>query len=530
MLEARIMGSYVNPRFKNFQNSLNSKIYVDKSNLIIKTNEIIDTEDRYICISRPRRFGKTMAANMLAAYYGIKHDASVLFDDLAISQHSTYYEHLNKHDVIMVDMQVFLDKTNSVEEMINELQSNIIEELQESHPEIEYKKPNDFIKVLYDTYYATERPFIILIDEWDCLFREYKADIESQKKYLKFLRLWLKGKDYVGFAYMTGILPIKKYGSHSALNMFDEFSMTEPSQFLDYFGFNHSEVEALAVEYNVDFDEVKKWYNGYFVDLGTPIYNPKSVTSSLKRGRFSSYWSKTETYEALKDYIKLDFDELKEKVTLMLAGANIAIETESFTNDMTTFHSADDVLTLLVHLGYLSYNFEENTVRIPNEEIRGEFVTSIKSLKWLDVVDALRDSDKLLQAIWNNESDVVAAGVQKVHEQNTSILKYNDENALSCVISLAFYSAKNYYTIIREFPSGKGYADLVFVPYKKSIDKPVLVVELKWNKTVGGAIAQIKERNYLSALEDYQGDLLLVGINYDKDTKQHECHIESWKI
>jgi len=277
-------------------------------------------------------------------------------------------------------------------------------------------------------------------------------------------------------------------------------------------------------------NEMEKWYNGYFVDLGTPIYNPTSVTECLERKVFSSYWNKTETYEALKDYIMLDFDELKEKITLMLSGVSLAVEAESFANDMITFDSADDVLTLLIHLGYLSYNFEEKTVRIPNEEVKREFVTSIKSLKWTGVVNALRESDKLLQAIWNKEVDVVAAGVQQVHEQSTSILKYNDENALSCVISLALYSAKDYYTTFRELPTGKGYADLVFVPYKKSIDKPALVVELKWDKAVQGAIAQIKEKNYLSTLTEYQGNLLLVGINYDKTTKHHECLIESWEI
>ena len=348
--------------------------------------------------------------------------------------------------------------------------------------------------------------------------------------YLDFLRLWLKDQVYIGLAYMTGILPIKKYGNHSALNMFREYSMTEPRKFLDYFGFNEAEVKELTLEYGMDMCEMEKWYNGYFVDLGTPIYNPTSVSECLESKVFSSYWNNTETYEALKDYITLNFDDLKEKVTLMLSGISIPIEPRSFTNDMTTFNSADDVLTLLVHLGYLTYNFEKSIVQIPNEEVKSEFVVSIKSLKWKGVVNALNDSDQLLQAIWNNKADIVAEGVQKVHEQNTSILKYNDENALSCVISLALYSAKNYYTIFREFPSGKGYADLVFIPYKKTIDKPALVVELKWDEAASGAISQIKEKNYLSALEAYKGDLLLVGINYKKDTKHHECIIEEWKM
>jgi len=223
----------------------------------------------------------------------------------------------------------------------------------------------------------------------------------------------------------------------------------------------------------------------------------------------------------------LDFDGLREKVTLMLAGGSIPIDTRSFTNDMTTFATADDILTLLVHLGYLTYYFEEKTVRIPNEEVKGEFVTSIKTLKWNNVVNALHQSDKLLQAIWNGDADVVAKGVEQVHEENTSILAYHDENALSCVISLALFGAKDYYTIVRELPTGKGYADLVFIPRKKYADKPAIVIELKWDKEVAGAIQQIKEKNYISALDEYKGNLLLVGINYTKAEKLHTCVIES---
>jgi len=521
------MGRHVNPGIRKFQISLNSEIYVDKSNLIAKTNALIDTQQRFICISRPRRFGKTMAAEMLAAYYGCGNDASALFEDLTISQHPTYHEHLNKHDVIMINMQVFLSKINVVEEMLNELQRKITKELQKAYPEIEYEEPDDFTQVMYDTYDATERPFVILIDEWDCLFREYKDDVESQKKYLDFLRLWLKDQEYVGLAYMTGILPIKKYGTHSALNMFNEFSMTRPYHFLDYFGFKNSEVEELSQAYNMDFDVIKKWYNGYFVDRDQPIYNPRSVKSCLLNKEFDNYWTDTETYEALKDYIKLNFDGLKNKIAQMISGYDITINPHKFTNDMTTFNSVDDVLTLLIHLGYLTYNFEQATVRIPNEEVKGEFINSIEDLDdWSSVVNTIQKSHQLLQAIWNKEADVVAEAVQKVHEQNTSILEYNDENSLSCALSLALYAATDYYTIIRELPAGKGYADLVFIPRKKHQDKPAMVVELKWNKEAEGAIAQIKKKNYPSTLEEYQNNLLLVGINYEKKEKIYDCVIE----
>ena len=521
------MGKYVNPGTGNFQMSLNSEIYVDKSNLIAKTNALFRTKQRFICLSRPRRFGKTMAVEMLAAYYGVGEEASLLFENLKISEHPSYEKHLNKYNVLMINIQVFLSQTKSATAMIDMLQTTVINELFEEYPDLKYRNKGNFIQVMSDVYSGTKRPFVILLDEWDCLFREYKNDKESQKDYLDFLRLWLKDQEYVGLAYMTGILPVKKYGSHSALNMFDEYSMTDPGKFIDYFGFKDFEVEKLTTEYNVDLEEMKKWYNGYFVELGNPILNPRSVTASLDRKQFSNYWNKTETYEALRDYIMLNHDGLKDKITLMLAGESIEVDIRFFTNDMTTIESADDVLTLLVHLGYLTYNYENKTVRIPNEEIKDEFVTSIKSLKWDNVVEAINDSKKLLQAVWNKEADVVAQGIAKVHEQNTSILQYNDENSLSCVISLALYGANEYYTIIRELPTGKGYADLVFIPRKKYADTPALLVELKWDQTVKSAIDQIKNRNYISALDEYRDNLLLIGINYDKKDKTHTCIIKS---
>ena len=394
------MGQYVNPGNRNFQISRNSEIYVDKSMLIEKTNAALDTEKRFICVSRPRRFGKTMAANMLAAYYGRNQDASPLFDDLVIATSKDYKLHLNQHDVIMLNIQTFLSRSANVTEMLDLLRKKVSEELMKAHPEIIYGQPEDFMEVMFDTFHHTQQPFVILLDEWDCLFREYKGDLEAQKEYLDFLRLWLKGQPYVGLAYMTGILPIKKYGSHSALNMFSEFSMTSPRQFINDFGFTASEVKALAHKYKVDFEEIKKWYNGYFTDREMPIYNPTAVVESLMSKEFESYWSNTETYEALKDYIKLDLGNLKEKVTELIADGEIKIEIRSFANDMTSIYAADDVLTLLVHLGYLTYNSAEQSVRIPNKEVKAEFIAAIKSLKWEHVAASLKEADTVLNGIW----------------------------------------------------------------------------------------------------------------------------------
>lgn len=387
-----------------------------------------------------------------------------------------------------------------------------------------------------DVYSYTKHPFVILIDEWDCLFREYQQNQEAQKKYLDFLRFWLKDKEYVALAYMTGILPIKKYGSHSALNMFTEYSMTDPGNLAEYFGFTETEVQKLCEKYEMNFEEARAWYNGYHLishEGGTrkvySMYSPKSVVEAMQKRKFGTYWNQTETYEALKVYIQMNMDGLKDAIVQMLAGSNIRINTGTFSNDMTTFATKDDVLTLLVHLGYLTYDNEKETVEIPNREVSQEYVNAISTMDWTEVIRSVQTSRELLEALWQMDSEKVAKGIEQAHKE-VSILTYNDENSLSCTINLAFYFAREYYTVIRELPGGKGFADICFIPRKIHMDKPAVVIELKWNKSAEGAIQQIKDKQYIEALKDYHGNLLLAGIDYDKKTKQHSCIIEKWNM
>lgn len=524
------MGSYLNPGNKGFCESLNSAIYVDKSMLIKRTNQVLNTRQKFMCVSRPRRFGKSMAADMLAAYYDRDVDSSELFDKLAISREESCKKHLNQYDVIKINMQEFLSAAGSVGEMLSMLQSRIILDLKRKYPD--YADSNHLIFVMQDIFAYTKHLFVILIDEWDCLFREYRQNIEAQKQYLDFLRAWLKDKEYVALAYMTGILPIKKYGSHSALNMFTEYSMTDPGNLAEYFGFTEREVKALCTEYHMNFEEAKAWYDGYQLvshtekgNLCHSMYSPKSVVESMLRHRFGTYWNQTETYEALKIYIQMDMDGLKDAVVRMLAGEGIPVNIGTFSNDMTTFAIRDDVLTLLVHLGYLTYDSIDETVRIPNKEVSQEYVNAIRTMDWHEVIASVEASRKLLEALWAMDGKTVAEGIDRAHRE-ISILQYNDENALSCTIHLAFYFAREYYTIIREFPSGKGFADICFLPRKLYAEKPAVVVELKWDKDVYGAIEQIKNRQYVEALKDYQGNILLAGISYEKKTKEHTCVIE----
>lgn len=526
------MGSYLNPGNALFKMAVNSQIFVDKSMLIDVTNRYLNTMQRFICVSRPRRFGKSVAADMLAAYYDRSVDSSALFEHLGISSQKSYGIHLNQYDVVKLNMQEFLSGTKNVDEMLERIQKFLIFDLLDAYHQVRFRDEKSLIQVMKDVYSHTGHPFVILIDEWDCLFREYKHSEEAQKKYLDFLRAWLKDQSYVALACMTGILPVKKYGSHSALNMFTEYSMTEPGDMAPYFGFTKDEVQTLCETYQMNYEEARAWYDGYGLiqhskdgDICYSMYSPKSVVEAMLRHKFGTYWNQTETYEALKLYIQMNLDGLKDAVVQMLAGETVPINTGTFANDMTSFSSKDDVLTLMVHLGYLTYDSENETVAIPNKEVSQEYINAISTMGWHEVMDAVQASRKLLQALWNMDADTVAQGIEQAH-QEISILQCNDENALSCTINLALYFARKYYTIIRELPTGKGYADICYIPRKLYADKPAIVVELKWDKTAEGAIAQIKEKQYVNALKEYRGNLLLAGINYDRETKKHYCIIE----
>lgn len=519
------MGIYLNPDNTDFYNAVNhSQIYVDKTNLIGYTNKVLFGEQKFICVSRPRRFGKSMAANMLTAYYSRGCDSRELFSHLKIANTESFKKHLNQYNVIHLNIPPFMDESENVQEMVQFIKDDVMEELLSSFPDVRMPSRKTLDKVLATIFNTTKIPFIFIIDEWDCIFREHKEDIAAQEAYLKFLRNLLKNQPYAALVYMTGILPIKKYGDHSALNMFDEYSMTNQMALAEFTGFTEQEVKALCEKYGMSFEETKRWYDGY--DLkGLSVYNPRSVVMAMMSHDFDNYWTKTETYESLKKYIQINSFGLKEIVKRLIAGEHLPMNPDKFQNDMTTFNSADDVLTLLVHLGYLTFDFDTKTVWIPNSEVQREFINSIEDGGWEEVMKAIRISDELLTATLNCNEEKVAMIIEQVHRENTSILQYNNENSLSCVLSLAYYSAKKDYTMYRELPSGDGFADLVFVP-RCNCRASTFIVELKWDKSAETAIDQIKQKKYAECLKDYSGEILLVGINYNKNDKRHTCKIE----
>ena len=520
------MGYYLNPGNKGFTESVRSKIYVDKTGLIACTNECLGTKQKFICVSRPRRFGKSMALEMLAAYYSCGCDSRGLFKELRIARKATFEEHLNQHNVIYLTMTQFLIEAKDGN-VIEYLEKEVLREIREEYGEFLTGEEAGLAAALRQVYKEAGKGFIFLIDEWDCVMRERQDSEELQKQYLDFLRNLLKDQPYVVLAYMTGILPIKKYGVHSALNMFTEYSMTNQRELEEYTGFTEDEVKGLCKRFGMDFEEVASWYDGYELRRIQHIYNPKSVVEAMRCKDCDNYWTATETYEALKIYIDMNFDGLRDAIVQMLGGARISVRTGKFRNDMRNLNTKDDVLTLLIHLGYLAYDAAGERAFVPNNEIMGEFENAISDGGWENVMKVIMDSERLLQDTLAGREDEVASALDRMHTEIASNLNYNDESALGCAVILAYWSARKDYKIIRELPAGYGYADIVFLPLPGR-NHPAIVVELKYNKEAQAAIQQIKDKKYADVLKGYSGEVVLVGINYEKDRKEqgHSCKIE----
>ena len=380
---------------------------------------------------------------------------------------------------------------------------------------------------------ATQKRFVIIVDEWDVLIRDASADTKIQDSYINFLRGLFKGTlptRYIALAYLTGILPIKKVQTQSALNNFNEFTMLDARGFAKYIGFTEEEVKTLCDQYHRDFEKVKRWYDGYLLE-NCQVYNPKAVVEVLRWNKYQSYWSETGTYESIVPMINMNFDGLKTAMIELLAGGSVKVDTSTFQNDMINFSDKDDVLTYLIHLGYLGYDQQQETAFVPNEEIRLELTKAVKRKKWNEWISFQRESDALLDATLDGDAESVAEKIEEIHMAYTSVIQYHDENSLSSVISIAYLSAMQYYfKPVREMPTGRGFADFVFLPKPEYIQQyPAMVVELKWNKSAQTALNQIADKKYPESLRQYTGEVLLVGINYDKKSKKHECGIESYE-
>ena len=526
------MGIFVNPSNEAFQVALNSKIYIDKTEMLEYINSVLNTLEAYICNSRPRRFGKSITANMLSAYYSRGCDSEAMFSELAISKNPEFKKHLNQYDVIHLDIQWCLEPAGGAEYVVSYISEKTIEELRGYYPEVLPEGIRSLPEALSCINGKTGAKFIVIIDEWDVLIRDEAGNQKVQNEYIGFLRGLFKGVEptkYIQLAYLTGILPIKRVKTQSALNNFEEFTMLDAGNLAPYVGFTNEEVRGLCKQYGQDYDKVKHWYDGYVLDEHH-IYNPKAVVSLVQKKKFQSYWSATGSYEVVIPLISMDFDGLKTALIEMLSGAMVKVNTKLFQNDTVNFNSCDDVLTYLIHLGYLGYDYKSQSAFVPNEEIRQELVGAVESRKWNEFHLLQRESAQLLESTLDMDEAAVAECIERIHTEYASSIQYNNENSLSSLLAIGYLSAMQYYfKPVREYPTGRGFADFVFIPkpeYAK--EYPALVVELKWNKNAKAALEQIKDKKYPESISQYAGELLLVGISYDKKTEEHQCIIERY--
>lgn len=525
------MGLYLNPNSDAFLEDKGTRIYVDKSLLIQELNSLVSTKEDFVCLSRPRRFGKSMAGNMISAYYSKGCDTREAFSQMKLGQTVDFDKYLNKFNVIKLDLNGWYQnakKRNTHASLIAQIDKFVGEEFKEQFPDITFGEDEVTTdKCISKVYKLTGEKFVIIIDEYDVLIREQVSQ-SLFDSYLSFLNGLFKDtsiRPAIALAYITGIIPIVRDKVQSKLNEFTEYTMLNSGRLSGHVGFTREEVEALCDEYGMDKEECARWYDGYRLTDTIDIYNPLAVVSAMRNQEFESYWSATGSFEALKDYIMMDFKGIKQDVIKMISGESVPVNVKKFQNTLQSITNKDNAFTYLIHLGYLSYNKKDKTCCIPNEEVRQEWVNSIDDEEnYAPIMEIINSSKKLLDATIAGNEEAVAKALDAAHTEVTNPLTYNDEHCFQSAICLAYFYANTRYTLVKELPTGKGYADLVLIPYLPNI--PAMVIELKHNKSVGSALQQIKEKNYCQALNNYKGDLLFVGISYDEKTKEHSCKIE----
>ena len=523
------MGLYVNPDEELLRISVNSRIYVDKSMILHELNQLLNTEDRLVCVARPRRFGKSMAANMIAAYYSKGANSRPILENLKIAQSPDFETYLNAFHVIKFDVNAFYSNSNKKKNIVPSFTAKIREEFMEEFPDCGIKKSYSIADCIEKVYKKTKEKFVVILDEYDVLVRE-KVKASIFDPYLSFLNGMFKNADLapaIALAYLTGILPVVRDKIQSKLNLFTEYTMTDSMQLSEFVGFTEEETQSLCEQFHMDFEECKRWYNGYKLDFRNnsfEIYNPKSVVQAMNTGKFGDYWTKTGSYDSIRTYISMNFEGIKDDVKTMIAGGRVEVNVDKFLNTMTDFHSKDAVFTYHIHLGYLAYDSTIKQCYIPNNEIRSEWIYAIENdSDYAKSIEIVNNSKILLDKTIEGDAEAVAEALAAAHEQLMSRQWYNHEACLQSAIRFAYFYANTRYTIISELPSGKGYADVVFIPNIPNV--PAMIVELKRNQTTGAALKQIETKRYFDVMDKYQGDLLLVAVNYDEKTNEHTCEV-----
>ncbi|MCM1057052.1 MAG: ATP-binding protein [Firmicutes bacterium] len=535
------MGFYLNSiaPYEGYKDIAGTRFFVDKSSLI---DEIISTVmqdgQRYICITRPRRFGKSVMANMIGAFFGRISEEEDVFEGLEIARSGYYREYLHKYDMIYIDFSRLPRDCHCYGQYISRIQDGINADLAQSYPELKLAPDTAVWDNLRIVFEQNRTRFVFVMDEWDAIFHKSFILEEDKKSYLEFLRDLLKGQPYVELAYMTGILPIEKYSGGSEMNMFQEYDMATKEKFSEYFGFLDSEVDRLFTVYRQTTENPKitrealaEWYDGYHTASGVRMYNPRSVVCSLTDNQISNYWTGSGPYDEIFYYIRNNIEDVRDDLVMMVSGERIEIKLQGYAAAATELNTKNQIFSAMVVYGLLTY--EAGAVFIPNRELMDKFDELLLSNESLGYVYRLaKESERMLKATLTGDTVTMAEILKLAHDTESPIFSYNSEIELSAVVNLIYLAARDKYRVEREDKAGEGYVDFIFYPERKGAD--ALILELKVDSTPAEAIEQIKSKKYalrfrgkLGETPKYTGRILAVGISYDRRTKVHSCQTEA---
>lgn len=534
------MGIFLNTvtPFEAYKAIVSTRFFVDKTLLIDEILEGLEFDgQRYVCITRPRRFGKTVMATMIAAFMGKAAKSASVFEKLAIGKTAHNWEYLNKYDLFYLDLSRMPENCSSYEQYINRILTGIKEDALNAFSDMQLDSEKAVWDILAAIFRKTKKKFVFVIDEWDAVFHMPFVTKTEQEKYLNFLKNLLKDQEYVELAYMTGILPIAKYSDGSELNMFDEYDIAVKEKYGQYFGFTDEEVDVLFEIYlnttknpKISRDSLREWYDGYYTAFGDRLYNPRSVVCALRDNQLANYWTSSGTYDSIFSYIKGNVDDVREDLVWMVSGERIEVKMMEYAATANALNTKDQIYSAMVVYGLLTY--EDGQVFIPNKELMDKFNELFMSNESLGYVNNLaKESTRMLKATLAGDTRTMAEILKFVHDTESPILSYNNEIELSAVVNLVYLAARDKYRVEREDKAGEGYVDFIFYPEHKGAD--ALILELKVDSTPEDAMEQIKKKNYilrfkgkLGEVSKYTGRILGVGISYDKKTKEHFCKVE----
>ena len=534
------MGRYLNSStsYVLYKNETMKPYFVDKTKLLSELFPFLEVGNTHICITRPRRFGKTMIANMIASFLGKRKSENGLFESLNISQNKEYIKYKNQYDVIFIDFSKMPRECHSYREYIDRIEENLIRDLKKAYPDIEIYEGDsaaDVLETIFEEY--DEQRFIFVFDEWDFIFHKDFIKEEDKKQYILFLSNLLKDRPYVIMTYMTGILPIAKYSSGSELNMFWEYNMASETKYSEYFGFTDEEVDELFERYEhnnenaqISRQDLRIWYDGYTTKSGERIYNPRSVVLALTNNNIGNYWTSSGPYDEIFYYIRKNIDDVQNDLALMISGESVQVKIQEYAAAAMRLETKSEIFSAMVVYGLLSY--EDGKVRIPNKELMNKFDDMIQKEESLGYVYRLaKESERMLQATLAEDTQVMEEILEYAHNTETPILSYNNETELSAIINLVYLSARDKYRVEREDKAGKGFVDYIFYPENKK--DPGIILELKVDHSPREALKQIVDKDYKLKFQGKIGEIktdhkiLGVGISYDKKTKKHSC-VTQW--